>query len=105
MAPDDSWASAIDFAVCLHCAGVRTPGTPGTSGTSTRRLRLAEVQRHTLPDQRVEQRLGRCGHLTLVLHRLEDLVDVIQVGCVLVECDDVCAPPECLERMPASTAA
>ena len=52
-------------------------------------------------------RLGprRLGHLALVLHRLQDLVDVVEVGGVLVEPDDVGAAPVGLEGVPARAAA
>ena len=46
-----------------------------------------------------------CGHLALVLHRLQDLVDVVEVGGVLVERDDVGATPVGLEGVPACAAA
>jgi hypothetical protein len=48
---------------------------------------------------------GRRGHLTLCLHRLQDLVDVVEVGGVLVECDDVRAALVRLEAVPARAAA
>ena len=47
----------------------------------------------------------RCGHLTLVLHRLQDLVDVVEVGGILVERDDVGPTAVGLEGMPACAAA
>ncbi len=45
------------------------------------------------------------GHLALVLHRLHDLVDVVEIGGVLVERDDVRAAAVGLETVPARAAA
>src|SRR5689334_9700960 len=52
-------------------------------------------------------RLGsrRRGCLALLLHRLQDFVDVVQVACVLVEGDDVGTAPERLEGVPTLPAA
>ena len=49
--------------------------------------------------------LRRCGRLALLLHRLQDLVDVVEIGDVLVEADDIGAAPVCLEGVPARAAA
>ena len=49
--------------------------------------------------------LGRRRRLALVLHGLQDRVDVVEVLGTLVERDDVRAAPERLERVPARAAA
>ena len=47
----------------------------------------------------------RGRRLTLLGHRLQDRVDVVEIRCVLVESDDVGAAAECFEGVPAGSAA
>src|SRR6478752_5258715 len=47
----------------------------------------------------------RGGRLTLLLHRLQDLVDIVEIRDVLVEADHVGAAPERFEGMTARAAA
>ena len=49
--------------------------------------------------------LAPMRRLALLLHRLQDLVDVVEIGGALVEGDDVGAAPVRLEGVPARAAA